>query len=295
MMSLFQNKLIKLILEHAPSDGFHSTAIPGVRLVRFSEPRALAKTQWHSSLAIVAQGFKEIALEDQVYRYKQAHYIATPVDLLVSSRVPSASKEKPFLSILIAMNPSNLESVGRLMDQVPPAEPRMKTFGVFTGEAEAELIKGAIRLIELLERGEEARVLGPLVIQEVFFFLLKTSNGASLRQFAASGTKLRSVADAVRFIKSSLDREIDIDSLAKTARMSRTSFFNAFKSVTAMSPIQYQKRLRLMEARQLLISGSETAEGAAYRVGYKSASQFSREYSRLFGLPPSREIAKVRI
>jgi transcriptional regulator GlxA family with amidase domain len=155
-------------------------------------------------------------------------------------------------------------------------------------------LKAAIRLARLFQTPEDAPVLGPLLIKEIFYHLLKSENGPAIHQFVRSGSKMHRVSQAIHTLRSELERDVDVTALAKTANMSRSTFFKHFKEVTAASPIQYQKRLRLLEARRLMTDENETAEGSAFKVGYNSASQFSREYSRMFGTSPLRDANKSK-
>lgn len=286
--------LIKVINDFASLDGFHETAIPHIHCIKFASPRARARTTWRSSFVIVIQGHKEITLESKTFRYAGPHYIVSAVDLPVSSSIPSASIDEPFLAIRILIDPLEFNQVAARMNLEQPTRFDMKSHGLFTGVAQTDFLDCLVRLAKLFDKPLDAKILGPMIVQEMFYHLLKTEDGPAIRQFTAKGTKLNGVSESIKVIKSDLSRKIDVEHLAKSAHMSRTAFFNSFKQVTAMSPIQYQKKLRLVEARQILINEDETAESAAFKVGYKSASQFSREYSRLFGNPPGEDIRRSR-
>lgn len=282
-MSYTRKKLISLLLKQQSADGFHLSHIPGVDYVKFSVSSKPVRTYWSSAFVIILQGHKEISLEDFTYKYKEAHTILTPVGLPVLSRRIIVGKGKPFLAIRIALDPLELHEVALKVPSIGENN-KLKTHGIITDLASEPILLSALRLVELSK--EDAPVLGPMIIREIYYHLLKSENGSIIRQFVLKGSKLQVITNVVQKIRKELTMELDVEKFAKSARMSRTSFFSAFKEITAMSPIQFQKKLRLLEARHLLSSKNETAENAAYAVGYKSASQFSREFSRMFGHPP---------
>lgn len=293
-MNKTESKLAQLIDRLTPRDGFRDVVIPGVRLVKFSKPRPPQKAYWRSSLAIVVQGHKTLSIETDIYRYEQSHYIATPIDLPVTSHISRASAERPFLSVMVPLDLLAICSISSQMKPLLGPEVEVESYGIFTGEASKGLLESVTRLLELESRPEDAEVLGPIILREVYFHLLKTPGGAALRQFTTLGTKWNNVVRVISKVAENLEAKIDTGGLAKQAGMSRTGFFVAFKALTAMSPIQYQKRLRLMEARQLILTEGQSAEGASYQVGYKSPSQFSREYARMFGNPPFSDTKRMR-
>jgi AraC-like DNA-binding protein len=244
-------------------------------------------------MAIVVQGSKEVVFCGQVYLCDELYYTAAPVHLPVISRIASAVPNRPFLALLIELDAAILNEVG---SQIEGIEAAARTPGrvFFKGRANEEMLEAAVRLTKLFTRRDDARVLGPLVVKEMFFHLLKSSEGAAIWQFTRSGSKMHKISQAIFTLRSNLHTDVDVAALAKAAGMSRSAFFQHFKNVTSMSPIQYQKRLRLLEARRLLIETDDTAEGSAFKVGYKSSSQFSREYSRMFGISPARDATKMR-
>ncbi len=245
-------------------------------------------------MSILAQGNKEITLGRELYRYGASHYIASPIDLPVTSRICSATPEKPFLCLQVDFDPLILSEVAAQLEKGFPAERENSVRSVFIGKASDPMLEAAVRLGRLCRTPEDAPVLGPLVTKELVYHLLKGADGPAIRQFVRSGSNMHKISQAIYGLRSALDEAIDVAALAQAANMSRSAFFKHFKEVTAMSPIQYQKRLRLLEARRLMTEEGETAEGSAYRVGYNSASQFSREYSRMFGSPPLRDALKIK-
>lgn len=272
----------------------HESPVPGTRCIKFSHTDRRTKRHWCASLSIVAQGCKEIILGSEVYRCEGAHYIATPIDLPVTSRLFAATPEQPFLCLKIDFDSLTLSEVAAQLEKGFPREIENPLQAVFIGKASEAMLEAAIRLGHLFQNREDAPVLGALAVKEILYHLLKGAHGPAIQQFVRSGSRMHKISQAIYSLKSELAQEVDVAALAAAANMSRSAFFKHFKEVTAVSPIQYQKRLRLLEARRLMTEEGETAEGAAFRVGYNSASQFSREYSRMFGDPPLRDAAKMR-
>ena len=292
------NDLVSQLAENlnssAPGEGFHQSPVPGVYVAKHFQTTDQGKRRWAACLGIIAQGCKEITLGRDIFRLEEAHCTATVIELPVVGRIARASPRKPFLALLIHLDPVTLSEVSAQLNGDVAKEPANAVRAVFVGKASQEMLEAAIRLVKLFQSKEDARVLGQLIVKEIFYHLLKGPQGPAIRQFVRSGSKMHKISQAVHALRADLNEEIDVSALAKTANMSRSAFFKHFKEVTAMSPIQYQKRLRLLEARRLMTDEGETAEGSAFRVGYNSASQFSREYSRMFGDPPLRDSARIK-
>ena len=287
-------ELVEAIHLFSPREGIEESPVPGVRCIKVSETSAREKRRWRACLAIVAQGCKEIVLGREVYRCSAGHYTAAPIEVPVASRIASGSREKPFLCLLIDFDPLVLSEVAVQLEKDFPKETENSPQAMFVGKASDKMLEAAIRLCKLFQVPEDARVLGPLVVKEILYHLLKGPDGPAIHQFVRSGSKMHKVSRAIYTMISELSDHVNVRALAKAANMSRSAFFRHFKEVTAVSPIQYQKRLRLLEARRLMIEEGETAEGSAYKVGYQSASQFSREYSRMFGESPLRDAMKIK-
>jgi AraC-like DNA-binding protein len=288
----FRSELSRVVNRFSPGDGNHPSPLPGVRCIKMSHTNARTKNYWSASLCIVTQGVKEILLGREVYRCEAGHTIAAPVDLPVTSRICSASPDKPFLCLKVEFDPMALSEVAKKFEKAPRGEVPLRA--LFIGKASDPMLEAALRLGKLFQAPGDAAVLGPLVTKEIFFHLLKGADGPAILQFVRSGNTMHQISQAIYSLRASLNEEIDIPSLAKESKMSRSAFFKHFKEATALSPIQYQKRLRLLEARRLMVEEGETAEGSAYKVGYNSASQFSREYSRAFGNSPLRDARKIK-
>jgi AraC-like DNA-binding protein len=293
-MQSIRSELATLIQQFTRGDGLYESPIPGVHCVRYSQADRRTKRQWRACIAIVAQGAKEVVLGGHVYLCDELHYTAAPVHLPVISRIVSASPNRPFLALLIDLDAAILNEVGSQLEQIEVPQSNSPSRAFFKGTASEAMLEASVRLTKLFMKRDDARVVGPLVVKEIFFHLLKGPEGTAIWQFTRSGSTMHKMSQAIFKIRSDLHNDLNVAALAKAAGMSRSAFFQHFKDVTSMSPIQYQKRLRLLEARRLLIETDDTAEGSAFKVGYKSASQFSREYSRMFGLSPVRDATTLK-
>ncbi|KAF0095247.1 MAG: hypothetical protein E1N59_1293 [Puniceicoccaceae bacterium 5H] len=288
-----RQRLAELINGFAQGEGLQATPIPGVYCTKVSAPDLDSRRRWRACLAIIAQGAKEIRLEDARHRLEETHYTASPIDLPVITSIPDASPARPFLALLIDFDPLALREMAASLEselRAPVAAPRQ---AVFVGETDAGLLQAAVRLAEFFTRPPDARALGPLVVKEAFYHLLRGPNGPALYQFVRAGTRTQQIYHAIYSLRTNLGGEVDIEALVRSARMSRSVFFAHFKQVTGFSPIQYLKRIRLLEARRLMVEEGTTAEEAAFRVGYRSAPQFSREYARMFAAAPRRDAAEL--
>jgi len=278
-------------------EGVHPSPVAGVHGVRFSKTDRRTKRQWRACLAIAAQGCKEVLLGRDITRCTEGSYTATPIPLPVISRIAVASPDQPFLALLIDWDPLVVREVAAQIGS-PSDEETGRTGSasraLFSGAPDEDMLEAAVRLGRVLETPERARVLGPLIVRELFYYLLRGPEGAAIRQFVRAGSATHRIANAVFTIRTNLHNPVDVGALAKASGMSRSAFFQHFRDVTAMSPIQYQKRFRLLEARRLMVDTDETAEGSSSRVGYRSASQFSREYVRMFGVSPRRDKERIK-
>ncbi len=290
------NELVDLataIERQAGADGVYETAVPALRLSRFSAPSELHALVYEPSLCVVAQGAKEVLLADETYRLDPAQSLLVSVDLPVAARVVEASPRRPYLAVRLALCPA---VVGELLADgtaAPPAGPPARAIGVTP--VEPPLLDAVCRLVALLDSPQDVGPLAPLVLREITYRLLTGPQGARLRQIASAGAPAQRIALAIRWLKEHFAGPLRVESLAKRVGMSPSAFHLHFKNVTAMSPLQYQKRLRLQEARRLLLGEGLEAAAAAFRVGYESPSQFSREYRRLFGAPPRRDVAALKV
>jgi AraC-like DNA-binding protein len=286
-------ELAGLIHTFTGEDGLHETAIPAVRLIRTSGASIPLHTVYEPAICLVAQGSKEVTLAGKSSRYSPGDYFVISVDLPVASQVLTASPEAPYLCLQLQFDANMI--IGLMKEETrPPEKSGYAERGLFIERASPPLLNAAVRLMQLLETPEDIPVLAPLVIREIYYRILQGKQGYAFRQMAIGGSSTRRIADVIQRIREDFSKTLSIEELAKTAHMGTTSLHRYFKEVTAMSPLQYQKRLRLHEARRLLISEAADAADIAYRVGYESPSQFSREYARLFGLPPKSDLKRLK-
>ncbi|MEO1297966.1 MAG: AraC family transcriptional regulator [Cyanobacteria bacterium J06636_16] len=282
-------------------NGAHPTAIAQLELIRDDASTNICSV-YKPTLAVIVQGQKELMLGEEAYRYGVAQYVVVSVDLAVRGSVVEASPEKPYLCFLLELSPFYLYEVlhqiqSDILDQIQSeTSPNEGTErGLFASNIDLPLIDCALRLTQLLDTPRDIPFLAPTIIREIYYRLLTGEHGASVRQIATSGSNIQRVAEVIRLIKADFAESLRIEALAERANMSVSSFRRHFKTVTSMSPLQYQKHLRLVEARRLMLTEDTDATNAAYQVGYESPSQFSREYSRMFGAPPIQDIQRLRI
>ncbi len=288
-----QNELACLITEHVTEDGVHPTAIPRVSLIRMSHPTEPLHALHEPALCIVVQGKKQVLLGDEVYLYDRDQYLIVSVDLPVIGQIIEAELETPYLCFRLNLDAATL---GELMIEAglgaPTGEP--SSSGLTLSPAAPEVLDAVIRLLRLLATPQDVNVLAPLVEREILYRLLTGDQAQKLRQIAHADSRLQRVNRAIGWIKENYREPFRMDVVASEARMSASALHYHFKVVTSMSPLQYQKRLRLQEARRLILGASLDAATAGFSVGYGSPSQFSREYSRFFGAPPLRDTTRLK-
>lgn len=292
-METLRGELAAHLERRTGADGRHETAIPALKLWRFSHPTEPAHALQEPAVYVVVQGRKQVTLGDAVYVYDQSQYLAVSLELPVVGNVLEASPDEPYLCMTLAVDPRELAAL--IVETGRPA-PRDDHDGraLYVSPLRAPLLDGLLRLVRLLDAPDDIPVLAPLILREVSYRLLQSEQFGRLAQMAIGDGRLRRVSGAVGWIREHFAEPLQIEALASRVHMSPSALHHHFKAATSMSPIQYQKRLRLQEARRLLLSGAPSADAVAYEVGYASASQFSREYARLFGQPPRRDADRVR-
>lgn len=269
-----------------------TTGISSLTLHRWETPTEPTSYMLPPSICLIAQGAKRVMLGEDVYAYDANHYLITSVGLPVVAQIIEASSEKPYLGLTLGLD---LRTVAQLM--VDSSQPLPRTLQADRGMAVSEiplpLLNAFQRLIELLDEPGDIPILASLVQREIYYRLLVGDQGPRLRQITTAGSHSHQIARAIDWLKDNFNQPLRVDDLAAYSGMSTSSFHHHFRSLTAMSPLQFQKRLRLNEARHLMLTERLDAATASFQVGYESPSQFSREYSRLFGAPPLREIKNL--
>jgi AraC-like DNA-binding protein len=291
-----RSELAGLIERKTGADGIHVTRIPSLFLIRSSNPTDLTPTVYDPALCLVVQGRKQVMLADEVYVYGPEQFLIVSVDLPVMGQVVKASPAEPYLCLKFNLDPGQLSAL--MMELWHGASRRQQAeqlrLGLSISPVDFLLLDALIRLARLLETPNDIPILAPLVEREILYRLLSSEHGGRLRQIATSDHRMMAVNRAISWLRQNYAEPFRIETVAREARMSPSALHHSFKSVTAMSPLQYQKQLRLQEARRLMLGQAMDAATASHHVGYESPSQFSREYSRLFGAPPSRDIARLK-
>lgn len=295
-LARLRQRLIDRLLRHGrgPGEAALPAAVPGLMTMRMEACEGLMCAVYEPLVALVVQGRKRVDFGEQTLVYDPGRFFVTPLELPARSAVLEASSERPFLSLALRLDLREIATL--VLEGVEPPQPAPggERRAMATGAVDAPLLDAFDRLLALLDQPQHAPVLAPLIRREITYRLLSGEAGWRLRQIAAVDSQGHQVARAIALLRARFAEPLRVDDLAREARMSVSSFHHHFKALTGMSPLQFQKQLRLGEARRLMLSEDLDAATAAYRVGYESASQFSREYGRQFGAPPMRDISALR-
>lgn len=285
--------LASRIAGRAQSAGEHRTAIPGLTLFRRTEPSPCYRALYEPSLTVFVQGRKLINLGGTEYLCDGSSFLLSSIDVPVQSQIVEASEQTPLLSMLLRLD---MPMVGEVLsrEDLPEPEAASHRHGLAVGETTAGLLGACIRLVELLDTPEDIEFLSPLVQREIIYRILRSRQGERLRAIATRGDLSHRTAKAVAWLRANYTQPLHLEELAAVARMGVSTLHHQFRALTGMSPLQYQKQLRLQAARQQMLLDGMDATAAAYQVGYESVSQFSREYRRLFGRPPMRDVKALR-
>jgi AraC-like DNA-binding protein len=290
-------ELATLITRHTEGkgDGFHQTSIDKLQFARESSVASTLAAVSAPMLAIVVQGKKAALLGEETYDYGTAQYLILSVDLPISGFIIEATLAQPYLGFKLDLDPRQLGEIITSQTSIIASKKETSVRGFFVSTADAPLLDCALRLTKLLDTPQDIPMLAPMITQEIYYRLLTGEQCEAVRQIATSGSNMQRIAQVIQHIKTDFMKRLRIEDLADRANMSPSSFHYHFKQVTSMSPLHYQKQLRLLEARRLMLVEQSTAASAADLVGYESPSQFSREYTRMFGAPPIQDIDRLRI
>lgn len=287
------DELRALLARHARPD--MSTAIDGVLVSKVEQPTPPSPSMSGTVLALIAQGAKRIALGDRVYEYRAGQYLLASVDMPITGHFTEAAPERPAMGFGLILHPA---TVAELLLQAAPGDLPPVGGGTPSGMAVSDapdaLVDAVVRLLRLLDRPRDMAVLAPLIKREILWRLITGEQGAVVRQLGLADSSLTHIARAVQWIRDHYARSFRVEDVAQLSGMSVSAFYRNFQAVTAMSPIQFQKQIRLQEARLLLATRPNDVTGVSHSVGYDSPSQFSREYRRQFGAPPSQDAARLR-
>jgi AraC-like DNA-binding protein len=287
-------EICSLIGRHAGPGKIASaqTDIPGLRVSAVRVPTESSSHIYEPVFGLVAHGAKSIVLGENVFDYGAGRYLVVSVDLPISSHVSVASEREPFLSMGLILRPATIAAL--LLETAADDRSTVDASGMGVSKAPGELLDAVVRLLRLLDHPRDAPVLATLIEREILWRLLCGEQGAMVRQIGLADSRLSQISHATKWIRVNYAKMLRIEDLAQMAAMSVSSFHRHFRAVTSMSPIQYQKQIRLQEARARLLAQSADVAAVGFAVGYDSPSQFSREYSRVFGAPPGRDAARLR-
>lgn len=283
-------ELANLIAQYTEADGVRETNVPRLAIVRFSKPSEPVHGVHKPAICIIAQGRKQVMVGQEVFQYGPSEHLLVSMDLPVIGQVIDASADAPYLCMRLELD---LDLCAEMIAKTPPM-PVETGLGVAISKTTPDLLDAAIRLLKLHETPDDAAELAPLIEREILYRLLKGDQAAFIRRMLEPQGRNRHVGRAITWIKENYTRAFTIEDVAALSGMSTSSLHQHFRDATAMSPLQYQKQLRLQEARRLILTRSLDAATAGHSVGYDSPSQFSREYKRLFGAPPQRDIERLR-
>jgi AraC-like DNA-binding protein len=292
-MDVALEALGKSIARWTDKDGLLGTAISALLLARRDAPTQPTSYMYEPSLCLIAQGAKRVLLGDDTYMLDVHHFLITSVDLPTVVQIIKASREKPYLGLILKLD---RREIAQLMvdSHLPPPRAQQSSRGMAIGEVTLPLLVACQRLVDLLAEPQDIPILAPIIQRELVYRLLVSNQGARLRQIVSAGSQSHQIAQAIEWLQSHYILPLRVDDLAAQVHMSPSTFHNHFRALTAMSPLQYHKWLRLNEARRLMLTERLDAATAAFQVGYESPSQFSREYRRVFGAPPLRDITSLR-
>ncbi|MYM74579.1 helix-turn-helix domain-containing protein [Duganella sp. FT134W] len=285
--------MIDIVQQHALDEQRVATAIPFLSLLRSSHPTPVTKGVLKPSCCVILQGHKRVHLSDEVLDYGPGEYLVVSVDMPASGHIISATADKPYLLLNIELDPQEIAAI--VLEAKITIDSEQPVRGAFIGQTDDALQESLYQLVRLLHAPPaEAAFLAVGLKREIIYRMLNGPYGRQLYQNVVLDQQDRGISKAIAWLKARYDQPIKVEELAQATNMSVSSLHHRFKAVTNIGPMQYQKQLRLQQARSLLLNGEVDATTAAYKVGYESASQFSREYRRLFGAPPMQDIKKLR-
>lgn len=286
------NEVLKeKMLRWLPQQSRLETGVPGLALSRYDEETSAAKCFYYPIAALVVQGFKRSMIGNQEANYGERYCMVVGVDMPGVFHITHASPQEPFLSLSIRLD---RHIIAQLITEMPSIVTSQATppNPVAISEVGEELLEAFIRLVDLLNTPSRIPIFAPMILREIHFHLLSGSQGGCLRLFSTSGTQASQVAQAISWLRENYVQPLHIEELARRVNMAPSTFHRHFRQVTSLSPLQFQKRLRLYEAERLMLVEGKDASTAAILVGYESGSQFNREYKRQFGAPPRRDVAQ---
>ncbi len=286
-------KLAKLIDRWTGDANQYDTPISGLRFSRWTTPTPPTSYTHNPSICLIAQGRKRVLLGEESFIYDANHFLISSVDLPIIANIIEASEEQPYLGLIMELDLTEISQL--IVDgELAFIQSKEAQKGIAVGELSESLLDAFVRLAELLDEGQNIKILAPIIKREIFYRLLMSEQGTRLHQIVTAGSHSHQIAKAIDWLKNNFVKPLSVGDLASYTGMSKSSFYTHFRSMTSMTPLQFQKKLRLSEARRLMLTENLDAMAATFKVGYESPSQFSREYSCLFGAPPSKDIKSLR-
>ncbi|HCG7161257.1 TPA: AraC family transcriptional regulator [Vibrio parahaemolyticus] len=286
-------KLAKLIDRWTGNANQYDTPISGLRFSRWTTPTPPTSYTHNPSICLIAQGRKRVLLGEESFIYDANHFLISSIDLPIIANIIEASEEQPYLGLIMELDLTEISQL--IVDgELAFIQSKEAQKGIAVGELSESLLDAFVRLAELLNEGQNIKILAPIIKREIFYRLLMSEQGTRLHQIVTAGSHSHQIAKAIDWLKNNFVKPLSVGDLASYTGMSKSSFYTHFRSMTSMTPLQFQKKLRLSEARRLMLTENLDAMAATFKVGYESPSQFSREYSRLFGAPPSKDIKSLR-
>jgi AraC-like DNA-binding protein len=289
-----RQELRRKIAAHAPNAGAHATAILGLTLYRRTAPSPCYPAMYEPSLNVFVQGRKRIALAGTTYLCDESTFVLSSIDVPIVSQIVAASEDVPLLSLLLKLDMAVVRQI-LSQEEFHAPDGSSPARGIAIGKTTVDLLKPCCRLLDLLEAPEDIPFLSNLIQREIVYRLLRGPHGERLRAIATLGDQSHRTAKAIAWVRANYTKPLRVEELAEVARMGMSTLHHHFRALTALSPLQYQKQLRLVAARERMLGEGLDAASAAFEVGYESASQFNREYKRFFGQPPMRDINARRL
>ena len=292
-MHLQQSELANIIERKADQNGVSLTDIPSLFFINRTSVTEPFHGVYKPSFCLIIQGEKEVFLAKERYVYSPADYLVASVNVPVTGQVIKASTESPYIALKLEFTPSQILEI---LDEtkIHVGLEKKSSRAIFVSKVEESLLDAVVRLVRLVDSPNDIPILAPIFKKEILYRILQGPHGTALKQMAIEGSEAFRIREVISYIMNNFEKSFRIDELAELAKMSVSSLHRHFKEISAMSPIQFQKQLRLQEARRLLLLESTDATEVSFRVGYESPSQFSREYSRMFGLPPREDMKRLR-
>ncbi|MDW6004792.1 AraC family transcriptional regulator [Vibrio mangrovi] len=292
-MAAASDKLAKCIIRWTGNATQFDSPVPGLRLSRWDTTTLPTSYTQKSSICVIAQGVKRIILGEETYTYDANSFLISSVDLPIVANIVEASPDKPYLGLIMELD---LQEISQLIvdSGFSLKQSKQAQSGMDVGHLSLPMLNAFQRLIDLHDEPDNIKILAPVIKREIFYRLLSTEQGLRLHQIVTTGSHSNQISKAIDWLKRNYAKPLSVGKLASYSGMSKSAFYNHFRTMTSMTPLQFQKKLRLNEARRLMLTENLDALATTFKVGYESPSQFSREYSRLFGAPPSKDIKSLR-